>query len=103
MKRGIGGLGLLVVVVFLLLIVALAAPVGGWPGIPGPSGTSRPALRQSLHVDRDGVMTIAFSPDGSTLAVSTYNEAVELWDAVRGKRRFALPQPQLSQALAFSP
>lgn len=53
---------------------------------------------------RDGVLNVAFSPDGTLLAVSGgYDEAVLLWDVESGGLLRSLPLEERSIAIAFSP
>jgi WD40 repeat protein len=49
----------------------------------------------------DGIHTLAFSPDGRTLAVADDNGSTYLWDAIT--RKLAATLPGVGSALAFSP
>jgi WD40 repeat protein len=63
------------------------------------TGRRRAAL---VHADR--VRSVAFSPDGATLATGTSGGAVHLWDAATGHDR-AVPTAHTNQveSVAFSP
>jgi RNA polymerase sigma factor (sigma-70 family) len=52
-----------------------------------------------------GLLTVAYSPDGSTLASAGAGGTIRLWDAATGMPRGALHQPSLTAilTLAFSP
>jgi WD40 repeat protein len=50
------------------------------------------------------VCSVAFSPDGSTLASGTRNRSIKLWDVATGERRRTLPWlGGYVEAVAFSP
>src|SRR5262249_18055132 len=66
-----------------------------------PAWTSAPV---TLHPDLRAVTCLAFSPDGSTVALGGDKDHVELWDAVTGKSRPPLRgHPGRVFSLAFSP
>ena len=52
----------------------------------------------------DSITSIAFSPDGSTLASSSYDETVRLWDAATGVLKSTLTgHTRWILSIAFSP
>jgi WD40 repeat protein len=65
------------------------------------AGTGKERLAFSAG-HKGGVALAAFSPDGATLAVSTYRGELLLWDTASGKMRRQW-QAAASMALAFSP
>jgi WD40 repeat protein/tetratricopeptide (TPR) repeat protein len=66
--------------------------------------TSTGAAVTDWLVQRNWVATMAFSPDGRTLASGDYNGQVILWDAATGQPRpRRLLHPEIILRLAFSP
>lgn len=39
----------------------------------------------TIHGHKDAILSVAFSPDGSTIATGSYDKLVKLWDAATGK------------------
>ena len=64
------------------------------------------AIQQPLNdrlVSGGRVVSVAFSPDGHTLAVGDYGGHVGLWDAASGKRTATLSEGGQVASVAFSP
>ena len=52
------------------------------------SGTSSRRRQRSIATiqgHKDAILSVAFSPDGSTIATGSYDKLVKLWDAATGK------------------
>ena len=63
--------------------------------------TGRTGRGDSDHEDSLG--TVAFSPDGHTLATGSADHTVRLWDASTGRLRTPLHIPQVLVSIVFSP
>jgi WD40 repeat protein len=63
-----------------------------------PSG-----LERTVHEAPFGVLSLAFSPDGRTLAVGTGEQVIFLYDTNRWDTPVQLPQPLAVRSLAFAP
>src|SRR4051812_43339756 len=60
--------------------------------------------RLTLKGHVKGVLCVAFSPDGKTLATGSSDETVKLWDAATGQEKAALKgHNQPVHSVAFSP
>jgi WD40 repeat protein len=60
-------------------------------------------LKQTLEGHSDEVNSIAFSPDGKTLASGSDDKTVKLWDAQTGALKQTLEQDDGPLSVAFSP
>jgi WD40 repeat protein len=89
----------------LLLIGLLASTLLMGCGAPGPPGP--PTCLSILGGLPSEVESLAFSPDGKTLAVGTGTFTIKLWDPVTGKEKATLEDRKVCygvvSCLAFSP
>src|SRR5438270_13573706 len=72
-------------------------PVGTWLGVaclgllPVSSlSAQEPKLRATLQGHTGHVVSVAYSPDGKTLASASYDGMLKLWDMATGKERATL-------------
>ncbi|GAA4340038.1 hypothetical protein GCM10023086_75360 [Streptomyces venetus] len=89
--------------------IAVAATYQGkvslWDGtLRTPLGTLSGTLSRATHGAREQATAMAFSPDGTTLAISGNQGTMQLWDVTSQQPLAALPTPGDSiLSLAFSP
>jgi WD40 repeat protein len=91
------------------------------PPAPGRASTPRPVprevplarqrnlkLRDTLRGHTQPVYSVAYSPDGKTLASGSFDKTIRLWDVAAGKctavlKAFASDQDLFVESVAFSP
>src|SRR4029453_3500669 len=94
---------------FWLMAMLVSGAGAGEPLPRGAVGRLGPTLRM-LHADeharddyRGAVLSLAFSPDGRTLATGTYDDLVHLWDVSTGRQsRCLMGHGERVVALSFS-
>jgi hypothetical protein len=72
--------------------------------VPSPKPIScRVGEVRTLHGHSEAVKTVAFSPDGGTLATGSIEKTIMLWDAASGRALAPLLSEGGTHTLAFSP
>ncbi|MCI0465046.1 MAG: WD40 repeat domain-containing protein [Gemmataceae bacterium] len=73
------------------------------------TGKERATFQAHTEADKESrepvysVMSVAFSPDGKTLAAASYDLTVKVWDVATGKRATFQGHTQAVYSVAFSP
>src|SRR4051794_13582589 len=80
----------------LLLLFALANLEGP------PSWAQEPRARATLRGHTARVSSVAFTPDGRTLASGSYDNTIKLWDVRTGKERATLKHLDGVSAVTFA-
>src|SRR5262245_59609092 len=63
-----------------------------------------PKLRATLKGHTESVQSVAFSPDGKTLASASGDKSIKLWDVATGKQQATLKgHTESVRSVAFSP
>src|SRR5947209_5060841 len=60
------------------------------PSAPVTRSPEGPKLRDTLQGHTSFVSSVAYSPDGKTLASGSYDQTVRLWDVATGKEQATL-------------
>ena len=73
--------------------------------MPFPLSAQEPKLRDTLNGGHsDAVLSVAFSPDGKTLASGSWDKTIKLWDVKTGKELATLNgHTETVMFVAFSP
>src|SRR5438309_1868007 len=82
-----------------------------WLGVAGlslvatsPLSAHQPKLRATLQGHKSMVFSVAYSPDGKTLASGSNDATIRLWDVATGKERATLQgHKDLVRSVAYSP
>jgi Tol biopolymer transport system component len=93
------------------LVASILGRTGGGPaggteveGSPVPPDATEPKLKQSLSGHTQGVVSVAYSPDGRLLASGDEAGEVRVWNVPDDTPRYVLPALEgEAYALAFSP
>src|SRR4051812_13681437 len=78
--------------------------VGSLALLLSPLSAQEPKLLSTLKGHTDWVYTVAFNPDGKTLASGSRDETIKLWDVVAGKEKATIKGHMDGvSSMAFSP
>ncbi|HVM48544.1 MAG TPA: tetratricopeptide repeat protein, partial [Candidatus Acidoferrum sp.] len=64
---------------------------------------ARKEVKWSVQAHNDEVYTLAFSPDGNTLATASWDGSAKLWSTATGQELFRYEAPGIVWCVAFSP
>jgi WD40 repeat protein len=69
-----------------------------------PLSAQEPKLRDTLKGHTSLVLSVAYSPDGKTLASGSKDQTIKLWDVTTGKEQATLKgHTDLVTSVAYSP
>ncbi|MDJ0735432.1 MAG: trypsin-like peptidase domain-containing protein [Nostocaceae cyanobacterium] len=82
----------------------LAIPINIYVNTPPPLTKIQFTLAKTLSGDTTSFNSVAFSPDGRTLASGSWDNSIKIWDAATGKQLKTLTGHSKSvSSIAFSP
>src|SRR5690349_12945796 len=83
-----------------VLLVGLAV---AWLGA-GPLPAQEPKLKATFRGHKSVVASVAYSPDGKTLASGSQDKTIKLWDVATGKEQATLKgHTSAVMSVAYSP
>jgi len=90
----------------IALLILVCGIMLGLPNLFYPTGRAiaQEITCRTLAEHKDGVLSIAFSPDGKILASGSYDKTIKLWRAANGEViRTLKGQGGIVYSVAFSP